>query len=105
MIYRSSQIFLFLLTTCLIGTNLSSSWAQVNFNDQIRPILTRHCTSCHGPDEASREADLRLDTFRGATADLGDYAAIVPGDAHASLLVERVTSSDDPMPPASFGGL
>ena len=94
---------MFLLTTCLIGTNLSSSWAQVNFNDQIRPILTRHCTSCHGPDEASREADLRLDTFHGATADLGDYAAIVPGDAHASLLVERVTSSDDPMPPASFG--
>ena len=103
MIFRSIQSLLLLFIGFLMGTSPTTVWGQVSFNDQIRPILTRHCTSCHGPDEASREADLRLDTFGGATADLGDYAAIVPGDADASLLVERITSSDDPMPPESFG--
>ncbi|MDG2013122.1 MAG: PSD1 and planctomycete cytochrome C domain-containing protein [Pirellulaceae bacterium] len=76
---------------------------QIDFNRQIRPILSRHCSSCHGPDEASREADLRLDTFAGATADLGDYAAVVPGDPQASELMLRIMSDDDPMPPEDHG--
>ena len=103
MIYRRTHVLSLLLLVLLWGINPAPGWGQIEFNDQIRPILTRHCTSCHGPDEASREADLRLDTFGGATADLGDYAAIVPGDADASLLLERITSTDDPMPPESFG--
>lgn len=72
---------------------------QTDFNLTIRPILARHCTACHGTDEATREADLRLDNFDGATKDLGGYAAIVPGDPDSSELMERVTSDDDPMPP------
>ncbi len=85
------------------GLPSSAVRAQVQFNTQIRPLLSRHCTACHGPDEASREADLRLDTFAGATADLGDYAAIVPGDPEASELMTRVLSPHDPMPPAEHG--
>ncbi len=73
--------------------------AQVSFNRQIRPILSRHCTACHGQDPDGRQAGLRLDTFAGATSDLGGYQAIVPGDPDASELIARITSDDDPMPP------
>lgn len=74
---------------------------KVRFNEQIRPILSNRCYFCHGPDEKRREADLRLDTREGATADMGGYAAIVPGDPDASLVLERVTEihDDEAMPP------
>lgn len=78
---------------------------QTGFVRDVRPILARHCLTCHGNDEASREADLRLDGFDSATRDLGGYAAIVPGDADASELIARVTSTDDPMPPAGHAPL
>ncbi|MGI9429912.1 MAG: PSD1 and planctomycete cytochrome C domain-containing protein [Bythopirellula sp.] len=75
---------------------------SVRFNADIRPILSQHCIACHGPDEADRQADLRLDTFDGATADLGDYAAIAPGQPKQSALIERVETNDEDlrMPPA-----
>ena len=85
--------------------------AAIDFNHDVRPILSNHCFQCHGPDEAERQggtAGLRLDTPRGddgAMADLGGYAAIVPGKPDESMLVERI-SSDDPdslMPPAHIG--
>jgi hypothetical protein len=77
---------------------------QVRFNEHVRPILSGNCFYCHGPDPKHREADLRLDTREGATADLGGYAAIVPGKPEESALLTRVTSTDpDEMmpPPAS----
>ncbi len=70
----------------------------VDFNRQIRPILSRHCLACHGPDEHERAADLRLDNFAGAT----DYV-IVPGAPEESEFLARITSLDDPMPPAEHG--
>ncbi|MEX2579194.1 MAG: DUF1553 domain-containing protein [Verrucomicrobiales bacterium] len=75
--------------------------SRVEFNRDIRPILSDQCFTCHGPDEAERKADLRLDTEEGATGDLGGYAAVVKGDPDASELVARVLE-DDPdsvMPP------
>ncbi len=74
---------------------------KIGFNDQIRPILSNSCFYCHGPDEKHREADLRLDTAEGARADLGGYAAIVPGHPEQSALIERITTheKDDVMPP------
>ncbi len=73
----------------------------VDFSSQIRPILSDRCFLCHGPDNESREAELRLDRRDSAVEDRGDYAVIVPGKSGVSELVARIVS-DDPssvMPP------
>jgi mono/diheme cytochrome c family protein len=62
----------------------------VDFVQDVRPILSDRCFICHGPDGEARESDLRLDSFAGATEDLGGYAAVVPGDPAASELLRRV---------------
>jgi len=83
----------------LIGV---SQGETIDFNRDIRPILSDNCFKCHGPDEEHREADLRLDTEEGAFADLGEgYFAIVRGDPDSSELVWRVEAEDeeDRMPP------
>ncbi|MDA7921357.1 PSD1 and planctomycete cytochrome C domain-containing protein [Verrucomicrobiales bacterium] len=75
---------------------------QISFNHHVRPILSENCFFCHGPDEKTQEAGLRLDKVEAATADLGGYAAIVPGNAEKSEVWLRILS-DDPdelMPPA-----
>lgn len=78
---------------------------EFDFTRDIKPLLTSRCFLCHGPDESSREAGLRLDTFEGATEDLGDYAAIAPGNLEDSEMVLRILSDDESevMPPAEQG--
>lgn len=90
------RVFLLVQITCL-GCLLSGD--EVQFNRDIRPILSDNCYYCHGPDEKTQEADLRLDTFDGATRDLGGYAAIVPGKPDESELIFRIEDQDDLMPP------
>lgn len=74
---------------------------SISYTRNIRPILATNCFPCHGPDENSRAADLRLDTADGATADLGGYQAIAPGNPDESELLTRVLESDPDlkMPP------
>ncbi|MGI9517099.1 MAG: PSD1 and planctomycete cytochrome C domain-containing protein [Pirellulaceae bacterium] len=91
-----------LIATIIAGLQ-TTAYAQISFNQQIRPLLSRHCTVCHGPDESSREADLRLDQRSAAIADLGGYAAILPGDPDSSELIARISDTDDPMPPEEHG--
>ena len=75
------------------------------FRTVVKPAFSETCFKCHGPDDATREADLRLDTFEGATRDLGGYVAIAPGQWSESEVWERI-SSEDPdlvMPPPDSG--
>ncbi len=74
---------------------------QIEFNRDVRPILAENCYACHGFDPKHREADLRLDTFDGATADRDGFRGIVPGNLEKSQVWQRVTSRDPDaiMPP------
>jgi len=78
---------------------------RIDFNRQIRPLISNHCVACHGPDEKERKGDLRLDTLEGATTDLGGYAAVVPGKPDESEMLLRILSEDDEevMPPPKKG--
>ena len=79
---------------------------SVEFNRDIRPILSDNCFHCHGPDKAQRKADLRLDTEEGAFAELESGGhAIVRGNVSESELVRRIMSEDDDerMPPPDSG--
>ena len=78
--------------------------AAVDFQRDVRPILADNCFSCHGPDESTRQARLRLDTQEGAFGARPRGAAVVPGDAGASLLHQRITQADDRlrMPPPAL---
>ena len=80
-----------------------------SFTADIKPLLSNRCLRCHGPDESSRQGGgdggLRLDTYAGATADLGGHAAIVPGDPDSSALIARIISTDpDTVMPPPDGG-
>ncbi len=81
------------------------SLAHIDFNRDIRPILSDACFQCHGPDENKRQANLRLDTKDGAFTDLNGHAAIIPGDVTKSTLLQRIVSDDpdEQMPPAKSG--
>jgi hypothetical protein len=85
-----------------VATFLVARAARVDFNRDIRPILSDTCFRCHGPDAGSRKAGLRLDQREAALAPLKSGAtAIVPGDPRRSALIERLQSADpeEVMPP------
>ncbi|MBY0523516.1 MAG: PSD1 and planctomycete cytochrome C domain-containing protein [Gemmataceae bacterium] len=74
----------------------------IDFSRHIRPLLSENCFSCHGPDDKSRKAKLRLDTKDGAFAELrGGGFAIVAGKSAESALIERIVTTDPKklMPP------
>ena len=76
--------------------------APVDFNREVRPILSDTCFTCHGPDEQQRMARLRFDTREGAFAKPG---VIIPGDAAKSKLIQRITAKEPAllMPPPESG--
>ncbi|GAB5474920.1 MAG: PSD1 and planctomycete cytochrome C domain-containing protein [Maribacter sp.] len=74
----------------------------VDFNFHIRPILVQNCYLCHGPDPSGRKADLRLDTYNGATSALKEGGhAIVPRKPSKSQLIYRINHKEEDllMPP------
>ncbi len=100
---------------CALAASLSAAWLaacapllaadNVQFNRDIRPILSDNCFQCHGPDQAQRKADLRLDVEASAKRDSGTARPLVPGKPDESELYRRITSADvdEHMPPPTSG--
>ena len=89
----------------LVSTGPATA-AEIDFNRDIRAILSNKCYACHGPDAKERQAGLRLDLPDGVTAPAeSGEVPIVPGKPEASELVIRITSDDDSihMPPPDSG--
>jgi hypothetical protein len=100
MAMRGLRIGVWLLIAAAMPTAVAAE--PVDFNRQVRPILSGNCFKCHGPDDKARESDLRLDQREVATKELESGAtAIVPGKPDASELVRRILLADDDerMPP------
>ncbi|MFT7643218.1 MAG: hypothetical protein ACI9G1_004983 [Pirellulaceae bacterium] len=94
------------LILLLVVTSSIHAEDRIQFNRDVRAILSDKCFTCHGPDAAHREAGLRLDDPKSAFSKLeSDETAIVPGKPSASELIKRITSDDDDlrMPPADSG--
>jgi len=74
---------------------------KVEFNRDIRPILSDKCFACHGPDAKNAKSEYRLDTFDHATAEIDGVAGIVPGKLKESEVHWRIHSEDssEVMPP------
>ena len=101
-VLHRSLITLFLMAS---GSLLNAA-DRVDFNRDIRPILSENCLSCHGPDSQKRHAGLRLDTsdqsmWKGESGEM----AIVPGSPDKSEMIRRITTADAAtlMPPADSG--
>ncbi len=86
----------------LVSGPFIAAESPVDFRRDIMPILSDNCLECHGPDEETREADLRLDTPEGAYTEIFGRAPIVPGDLDESEVYYRITTTDreERMPPA-----
>ena len=107
MTFRHAPILLAVLAMVLggyVSLELSAAAVQapaqsVEFIRDVRPVLAESCFACHGPAEATRQADLRLDTsdFLGTV--------VVPGDADGSRLFQRLATDETigRMPPVSSG--
>jgi Protein of unknown function (DUF1553)/Protein of unknown function (DUF1549)/Concanavalin A-like lectin/glucanases superfamily/Planctomycete cytochrome C len=89
----------------LLLTPLGLRAQDVEFNRDIKPLLSDKCFTCHGPDKARRLTKLRFDVEADAKQDLGGRFAIVPGDVSKSEMIRRITAADSArrMPPVASG--
>lgn len=94
---RIASISVFAATTCFAAAS-----PTIDFQKEIRPILSDSCFACHGPDSGTRMAGLRLDLKSAALENRKTGAAIVPGKSAESLLYRRITEANAArkMPPA-----
>ena len=93
----------FCLVPLLLAFSIGAQAREVDFNREIRPILSDKCIFCHGPDKEHRKAKLRLDLEESAKDPKNKV--VVPGKPQASELIYRITTDDedDLMPPADSG--
>ncbi len=115
MAFRHSLALLFLISSGASAvrgasdpgpTSDGAAPRPVNFAREVRPILSEHCFTCHGPDDAKRKAGFRLDSKDGAFAKLeSGNLAIVPKRPDESELIFRIESDDADlrMPPRKGG--
>lgn len=98
------RFFLLLSLSLTIAGSLQGAEAPVDFDREVRPILSDMCFTCHGPDENTREAELRLDQRTSVFAKR-EPTLIVPGKPEQSELYRRMVSADEAerMPPVESG--
>ncbi len=97
-------LFVLFVVAFVTSSSLSIGQDGLQFNRDIRPILSDACFRCHGFDSQKREAELRLDQADAATALLpSGNRALVPGALNESALYQRIVSTDPDsvMPPPS----
>lgn len=98
-----SQATIVLTLFASLPGNVSAA-EPVDFNRDIRSLLSNNCYQCHGPDEAEVQAGLRLDSRDHATKASDSGTAIVPGNPDQSLLIKRILADEsERMPPAESG--
>jgi hypothetical protein len=102
---QPSRVRILRLAAAFVGVCAATSGGapRVEFNRDVRPILSDTCFKCHGPDKEAREAELRLDVRGEAVRPLGEdgRVPIVPGDRAASEAWRRIIAADpdERMPP------
>ena len=86
------------------ASGIATAKGKIDFNFQVKPILSDKCFACHGPDANKRQADFRLDNEEGTFKSLKSnpsHFAIVKGNTEESVLIKRIFSEDPifQMPP------
>lgn len=81
---------------------LPCAFADIDFNREVLPILSDKCFHCHGPDNETLEADLRLDQAEHVFSERDGYRIVLPGNTEESELIRRIRSRDpdERMPPS-----
>ncbi len=104
---KTANLFVNLFVVTLVGQlwtvcqTVDAADIEINFNRDVRPILSNKCFHCHGPDEASRKAELRLDDEAAMKVDRDGVVAVRPNDPAGSEMIRRILSDDESeiMPP------
>ena len=78
------------MKSLMVGYLVCNSVLAVDFQKEVKPILSNHCFHCHGPDSENRKAGLRLDTREGIFTTTPRGVVVVPGSSAESLLLSRV---------------
>jgi hypothetical protein len=103
MVDRSRSLLIVAMTLLASSTSTAQAAGEkLDFNRDVRRILSDKCFACHGPDEAARQAGLRLDVRDSALKPSDSGAvAIIPEKPDESALVKRIfsTDPDEVMPP------
>ena len=99
-----SELRVLLLVSCLATGVSAAEQPSVDFN-RVRAILSSQCFTCHGPDPAERQGDLRLDIPNTVGDQAGSHSVLTPGKPLAGELLRRIQSTDpdERMPPVDFG--
>lgn len=102
---RLTLVFVGILRIASAQSAFAQEPGDLSFSRDVRPLLTERCFLCHGPDEGTRESEVRFDLREEAVRERDGVYAIKPGDPNASEILKRLTSNDEDvvMPPPDSG--